>query len=191
MKKKLIGMGVVGVLALGVYLGRFATGLPGLGSGGVGLGEGAAKTSAVDDGSKARSESVPAVERNASEAAKKKARRAAPSGCYAVGAAVEARWPPSADGFDANWPMAGADKAWYAVRSQDALLSVNSLADFLHPAVSSAPLRCDESATTLTYEADPHHTRSSSRSRGRARWRAVPSTSCTFGSIIGAPAASR
>ncbi len=65
MKKKLISMGVVGVLALGVYLGRFATGLPGLGSGGVGLGEGAAKTSAVDDGSKARSESVPAVERNA------------------------------------------------------------------------------------------------------------------------------
>jgi len=65
MKKKLIGMGVVGVLALGVYLGRFATGLPGLGSGGVGLGGGAAKTPAVADGSKARSESVPAVERNA------------------------------------------------------------------------------------------------------------------------------
>ena len=49
-------------------------------------------------------------------AAKKKARRAAPSGCHAVGAAVEARWPPSADGFDANWPMAGADKAWYAAK---------------------------------------------------------------------------
>ena len=50
MKKKLISMGVVGVLALGVYLGRFATGLPGLGSGGVGLGGGAAKTPAVADG---------------------------------------------------------------------------------------------------------------------------------------------
>ncbi|GIT29385.1 MAG: hypothetical protein Ct9H300mP1_14310 [Planctomycetaceae bacterium] len=33
MKKKLIGMGVVGVLAFGGLLGRFATGLPGLGSG--------------------------------------------------------------------------------------------------------------------------------------------------------------
>jgi biopolymer transport protein ExbD len=64
MKKKLIGISVVGVLALGVYLGELGTGLPGLGSGGVGLGGGAAKSPAVD-GSKAKSESVPAVERNA------------------------------------------------------------------------------------------------------------------------------
>ena len=65
MKKKLIGISVVGVLALGVYLGELGTGLPGLGSGGVGLGGEAARSPAVDDGAKARSESVPAVERNA------------------------------------------------------------------------------------------------------------------------------
>ncbi|HCD03152.1 MAG TPA: hypothetical protein DER64_21780 [Planctomycetaceae bacterium] len=68
MKKKLIGIGVMGVLALGVYLGKFGTGLPGLGSGGGGLGAGAdsgvAKNPAADE-TKAKSESVSAVERNA------------------------------------------------------------------------------------------------------------------------------
>ena len=61
---------------------------------------------------------VDAFEAACRGAAKKKpsSRRATPPGCHAVGAAVEARWPPSAGGFDANWPMAGADKAWYAAK---------------------------------------------------------------------------
>ena len=67
MKKKLIGIGVAGVLALGVYLGKFGTGLPGLGSGSGGLGGGPgaeAQKSATLDESKAADEEVPAVERN-------------------------------------------------------------------------------------------------------------------------------
>ena len=67
MKKKLIGIGVAGVLALGVYLGKFGTGLPGLGSGSGGLGGGPgaeAQKSTTPDESKAADEEVPAVERN-------------------------------------------------------------------------------------------------------------------------------
>eukprot|EP01045_Picozoa_sp_COSAG04_P030173 COSAG04_NODE_5164_length_1717_cov_1.062423_1_plen_342_part_01 len=59
---------------------------------------------------------VEAFEAACAATKKNPARRATPSGCHAAGAAVEARWPPSADGFDANWPMAGADKAWYAAK---------------------------------------------------------------------------
>ena len=33
---------------------------------------------------------------------------------HAPGARVEARWPPRPDGFAPNWPMAGADRRWYA-----------------------------------------------------------------------------
>ena len=67
---------------------------------------------------------VDAFEAACRGAAKKKpsSRRATPPGCHAVGAAVEARWPPSAGGFDANWPMAGADKAWYAAKVEAVLL---------------------------------------------------------------------
>ena len=67
MKKKLIGIGVAGVLALGVYLGKFGTGLPGLGSGSGGLGGGPgaeAQKSTTPDESKAADEEAPAVERN-------------------------------------------------------------------------------------------------------------------------------